>query len=375
MPRTRVILLFLALIALGCDSKPKAPTFVPPEREPEGPTYEIELQPLTPLAVGRQTHVVVDSLGNICWVQESPKADDILFIMGEDKIPRSTTLTVPRICDALGEPGGTGNIQSIAAARNGEIYFYFSGARARKTLTALGLYSNRTGAIRIIDDSDALMSGTGFGKSIALARGTVISQGNTFWLWVRHTDDSCLLRLRYPDIPARGNLPLESRVLNVRFGDRKQDLTSPDYALAPAGEETVYWLDRAESMLYTIDQNGQVKMFKSLVGLPVAMSLPMKTAPEEMMLFFADAPAAEVKNLRQLDLPRVKVRTTFPAMVILERDVVRTVPRERISSYPGLSLSAMRVGELAAVEKGKGWVAYDSVSGQLLRMTMRQRQL
>src|SRR5690242_20504676 len=88
--------LVIALM-FGCDRRPAtsgagggaAAVAAPPE-------YELELKPLTPLAENAPTHIVVDSLGNICWVQETERKDDTLFIMGEGLIPRTTELSSMR---------------------------------------------------------------------------------------------------------------------------------------------------------------------------------------------------------------------------------------------------------------------------------------
>src|SRR4051794_27367917 len=124
MIRRRLVLVLLVLVACGsCKPAPSRPRVA----KIVAPIFEVELKPLTPLIANTPTHVVVDSLGNICWVQESEAGDDNMFIIGEGEIPRSTNLTSARILAALGASGGSGNIQSLAAGRNGALYFYFLG--------------------------------------------------------------------------------------------------------------------------------------------------------------------------------------------------------------------------------------------------------
>ncbi len=363
------------LIATGaaCDRKKSTPIFIPPPKE-EGPSYEIELQPVTPLAAARQTHVAVDTLGNLCWLQESDRGDDTMFIMGDDKVPHAADLSTGRICDSLGVSGGTGNIQSLAPARGGDLYFYFLGSKGRQTLACLGIYSNKTGRIRVLADAKTLMAETGLGPSIALARGNVISHGNSYWLWVRHTDASALHRLRAVDIPASGFIAVEPGRLNVRIQGHPVDLTSPDYAIAPAGEDSLFWLDRTESMLYRVDANGYVSLHKSLVGLPIALSLPARDVQGRVLIFAGDSPKSDVKNLSQINLPRVRVTVPFPALLMFDQNALRAIGREKFHLYPGVSLQAMRIGELIADPRDRSWLAYDNNSGELIRMRISERE-
>jgi hypothetical protein len=367
-----------ALLALlwaipACDRKPAAPTFVPPPKD-EGPSYEIRLEPVTPLSPARLTHVALDTLGNLCWIQETDKGDDTLFIMGDDRVPRAADLSTDRICDALDASGGTGNIQSIAPAPKGEIYFYFLGVKGRKTLACLGLYSNKTAQVRVLADTNTLMDETGLGKSITLARGTVVSRGGSFWLWVRHTDASALHRLRYVDIPPAGYVALERGRLNVRVEGQKVDLTHPDYSISPAGEDSLFWFDRTDAMLYRIDSNGYVKLFKSMVGLPVSLSTPALDAQGRIVIFAADAPKSEVKNISQIDLPRLRVTVPYPAILMLEQDSLRAIGGDKFEIYPGVSLAAMRLSELLPEPRERAWIAYDANSGELIRMRIAERQ-
>jgi hypothetical protein len=368
-------LILLIMIAAGaaCDRKKATPIFIPPPKE-EGPSYEVELQPVTPLAAARLTHIAVDSLGNLCWVQESDQADDTMFIMGEDKVPHAADLSTTRVCEALGISGGTGNIQSLAPARGGDLFFYFLGSKGRQTLACLGLYSNKSGRIRVLADTNTLMAETGLGRSITLARGTVVSHGNSYWLWVRHTDASALHRLRAVDIPSSGYIALESGRLNVRIEGHTVDLTNPEYAISAAGEESLFWLDRTESMLYRIDANGYVSLYKSLVGLPLALSLPSRDPQGRILIFAADSPKSEVTNLNQINLPRVRVTVPFPALLMFDQNALRAIGSDKFHLYPGVSLQAMRIGELISDPKDRSWLGYDNNSGELIRMRISERE-
>ena len=87
--------LVLLLLALGaCDREPARVT---PSTNPAPQGYQLELKPITPLLPSRSTHVALDSLGNVYWVQESDRGDDTLFVIGEGEIPRATQLSAANI--------------------------------------------------------------------------------------------------------------------------------------------------------------------------------------------------------------------------------------------------------------------------------------
>src|SRR6266542_3279467 len=109
-------LLLLVAPLLSCDRKSSTIENIPvPEAQAPGPTYELNFQPLAPLERSKPTHVTVDSLGSIYWVQEHETGDDVVFIMGETQIPRPSDLTAVGIAEAMGFRNGSGNVQSLAA--------------------------------------------------------------------------------------------------------------------------------------------------------------------------------------------------------------------------------------------------------------------
>jgi len=164
-----ITLLSITLLS-ACDRQPAPlPTTAP------DPVFELELKPLTPLLPSKLTHLAVDPLGNIFWVQESDRGDDTLFVIGEGDIPRATQLSADSIAALLGAPGGRGNIQGIAAGPAGDIFFYFNAAQGRQTFSCIGQFTPKTAAIRILADTANLAAATGMGQSLPLARGSVVS--------------------------------------------------------------------------------------------------------------------------------------------------------------------------------------------------------
>src|SRR5262249_32347621 len=144
-------LLIIGALVCGCDRRAPA---VPTTQIVVEPSFRMEVKPLTPLVPGRQTHITVDPLSNVYWVQEVPDfSDDTLFVIGDEGVPRATQLSSASIAAALNAPGGKGHIHGIAAGATGEIYFYFFGSRDRQSLAAVGRYTPKNGAIQILADT------------------------------------------------------------------------------------------------------------------------------------------------------------------------------------------------------------------------------
>jgi len=373
--------MLLAGILCACDDrrqKSELPV-IPTTPAENGPSYELDLQPLTPLTPNRTTHVAADPLGNICWLQETESADDTVFIMGEGQIPRVSDLTTSRVADTInGGRGATGRIQSIAAGRGGEIYFYFIGRSGKRLIAALGLYTPKNSRIRILADADALKDASGLGASVALARGTLYSNNACVWLWLRHSDDSALFRLRHTDIPAAGSPRLAESLMSVTIQDQKVSLTDDDYNFAPAGDDTLFWMDTDESELRQIDGLGRVKTVRSLIGLPVALSAPVRGDQGKLLMFAGDAPIMEAQHIGQVDAQRVRLNVKYPAMLMFAGggapgQPVRAVGADSFVIYSGFPLSTMRIRNLIPEAKGGTWIAYDPSSGELLRLRLREK--
>ena len=172
-----ILLLVAAAFALpGCDDERPKPV---PATRPAA-ALDLELKPLTPLLPNRPTHVTVDRLGNVYWVQETDRGDDAMFVIGEGGIPR----------DAVGgaEHRGTARHQrsaraatstespppQIAAATSTSTsWAQRAGGRSR----ASGRLPQRPRTMRILSDTDAVAAATGMGRSLPLARASVVCDG------------------------------------------------------------------------------------------------------------------------------------------------------------------------------------------------------
>ncbi|MCA1684249.1 MAG: hypothetical protein LC708_03885, partial [Actinobacteria bacterium] len=269
------MLLVLLTIALGCDREPATPAPVDPL--PVRPTLEI--RPVAPLLPARRTHIAVDARGNVFWSQEAEGGDDdVVFSLGDDGVPRATPLTADAALAATNEAGGaetSGNIQSLAFGPDGALYFYVTGGTDRRTIAAFGRFLPSTSVIQLLAPTKSLMTATGMGRALALARGTVVVSDERIVLWLRHTDTSSLIELDpRAATSATGARAELKQTPPVRTDAGPLRMTRENQFLAPGRDGSLLLLDHSAGALFTIDSAGNAVVLQELPGLPQALSLP-----------------------------------------------------------------------------------------------------
>jgi hypothetical protein len=382
--RGRILALMVVVVVVGSISCDRKPVALPPSTAPAQPALELELKPLTPLLPNRPTHIAVDPLGNIYWSQEIDRADDTMFVIGEGDIPRATQLSVANIAAAMNASGGKGNIQDIAtaAASGGEIFFFYNGVLGRRTLACFGVYSPRTAQIRVLADTDALAAATGKGRSLSLARGTIIADERNVWVWVRHSDAWAVFRVD-PRLPTSGPVQLNKQFDVLKLGEQQQqqpiELTRDEYQMSAAPGGALFLLDPVAGRLMKITASGEASVVRSLVGLPIDLSTPAIDKSGQMLLFAANAelikPRTADAAIKAQQLPTFDA--TFPALLIFAAagDKVTHIGRDDMQAYPGFPVFGMRLRQLVAHPKNEAFISYDAGSGELLRVRVREKTL
>jgi hypothetical protein len=316
--------------------------------------------------------VTVDRLGNVYWVQETDRGDDTMFVIGEGGIPRATQLAVPNIAALLGvRESVRGNIHGIAAAADagGDVYFYFLGVQGRRTLACIGAFTPKTEKVRIVADTDAVAAATGMGRSLPLARASVVCDGRIVWLWLRHTDNWAVFRLEPARMPASGPAKLPRAFENVRLEGRPVELTRDDMEIAPAPGGALFLIDIGGARLVKIGAEGDATIVRSLAGLPSVLSTPSVDPQQNLVLFAGNGDIIGVKGKdANAAAAALADSSTYPALLIFKPDQILSIGRDHMHAYPGFPIFGTRLRQLVPHASEGGWVSYDAGSGELLHV-------
>jgi hypothetical protein len=362
--------LLMGALLIGCR---RSSTSVLPSATAPTATVEpqLDLKPLTPLLSNRPTHLSMDPQGNLYWVQETEAGADTMFVMGSSGIPAATSLSSASIAQSLdAATDAHGNILSICAGPAGEIYFYFRGASRGQLIAALGAFSPGPSPIRILADTSTLETATEMGRSLALAGGTLINDGQNIWFWVHHTDSSRIFRFNPRGLSPGVPLILTPAFTHVMLDDTAVPLTDDTDRLVSSGRSELMVLDPDHARLLRIDSNGHVMQALSLLGLPGALSPPVIGKRGQIILFAASSPP--LGSSRPDDRRKVwQINATPPALLMFDNTGnVSAIGRDHINAYPGFPVFGLRLTDLISdpTSDQDRWIGYDANSGQVLRL-------
>jgi hypothetical protein len=347
----------------GCD-RPSQPAGGNADAGPPPPP-RLRLSTIAPLLPDRPTHFAVDQIGNVIWVQETDNGKDMAYTISAGAIPQATRLTSATILSAMNVEDGTGNIQSLAAAPDGGIYFYFAGGTARDVVACVGYFLSRTSELRILAATEPIQRLARMGASLGLARGKLIPSGQSLWLWVRHSDGSAFLK--FPALPPAMSKPLElSRPFQAIRNDRREITPAGDSCrVGVAADLSLVVVDLFNGTLWNVDTSGNASVYWSLVGLPGNMSAPAISPEGRIMVFAADSKPLKERSIAQIANPVVQAQ--YPAMLFFDKQSVTAINRDAIQAYPGFPVYQLQITEMAPEKGGRSWIAYDNASGELLR--------
>ncbi|MCC7349143.1 MAG: hypothetical protein IT446_01115 [Phycisphaerales bacterium] len=362
----RVFLLVLFLMPLACKRKP---TPAPPPPMPAATIPILNVQSLIPLVPGRPTHLAVAPRQQFYWVQESTTGDDTVIGLDSRMIPQATDLTAGKILSELGASSGTGNIQSLVWADD-QLYFYFLGGQNARVIACLGRFSPSTGRIRILANTESLDQATGMGPSLALARARIIATDGPWWLWLRHTDRSILLRFDPASLAPASPIEFHQPFATIQSPDGPLTMTLPQMHLSAGGDGRLLLTDLHSATLWTIDRSGQATNTLSLVGLSSGLSTPA-VDPKLGFIFFAAA--ADPMSALTIDrIAEPPVRTSYPALLMLNTDHWAAIDRQHFHVTGNLDPSTMQIEQLYPDPSQQGYLAYDNASGHLLLLKITQ---
>jgi hypothetical protein len=378
--------LLLLLWSPGCDRQSSNSQQTNATTQPQSPSraLAVQLTPITPLLPRLRTHVALDSHGNLYWIQESepaPPGGDLVFVMGNSGVPQTVpALAVSNLLAALGDEGrgGTGAIRSIAFGPGDNLYLLFAGGSGRTPLWALFQFSPTENKLKLLADTQRLMADSQMGASIDLARGSLVSNGRTLWVWLRHSDDSAILQL----IPREAGASIELRRLRLKPPKDVAQPNSEREDLCAGSDGSLYYVDRAPAMLWKIDpaaDHGYTAV-QSLDGLSRGLGV----------CAFDDAGGARVCVLAGDDDPLVShgyvapgekprasdvtwPQLSYPVFLELRRQddgqsAPLTITREDFRALPALHVQDLQPRGLLLDRTNGTFITFDAATGELLRL-------
>ncbi len=362
----RSFVLAIALCTgIGCDGTPP-----PPAKTAAKPIPWAQFTSLTPLPVNRRTHIAAIGGGTIYWVQETDAGRDIAFAMNDGALPVATRLTSAAICEKLAEPAGTGNIQSLVGGSDSKLYFFFAGGKGRKSLTVLGSFSPSTSEIKILADAGKLKTDTALGDSLVLARATLVRNADTIWLWLRHDDGFALTSFSTAQPNPQLRRPFES----VTDVTQSIELTSPREDLTAGPDNSLVYLDRKHTQIWTIDSRGTASLLQSTKDLPQDLSTPQVDSAGNMLLFAPQiAAATDPDDPASLGgaTPDKNTVAKFPAVITWFKNQRVIIDRDHMDVPARISVRELKISEFARFRTG--WLGYNSQTGDLLRMQLVEK--
>src|SRR5262249_54408779 len=107
------------------------------------------------------------------------------------------------------------------------------------------------------------------------------------------------------------------------------------------------------------------------------LSTPTTDRAGHLLLFAGNAELIPPKTVE--DAGQLKLDTSYPAMLIFESNnaeqrKVMSIERDNIVAYPGFPVFGMKLDELVPQPRDEAWISYDSGSGELLRLKIREKK-
>jgi hypothetical protein len=245
----------------------------------------------------------------------------------------------------------------------------------------VGIYTPKSAQVRILADADALADATGMGRSLPLARGSIVADPRNVWIWLRHSDGWAMFRIDPRSVATSGPMRLPKAFDAVTLNGQPIALTREEYQMSPAPAGSLFLVDPLAGRLLKIAPSGQATVARSLVGLPVDLSTPAVDSAGRLLIFAANdrlitRPAGVAAPTTDASQPE-KFDASFPALLIFDTPAggngVLHIGRDNMQAYPGFPVFGMRLRELVPQADAQGWVTYDAGSGELLRASVHEK--
>lgn len=331
----------------------------------------VVLTGMATLHAGEKTSLVASEGGNILLLQ--PDAQRRLMVMDGGGSLSESSLSPARMMAMLGATGGPIadgkiSVRAVAALGGGKLVVYAAGTARRRSLVSLWLYQPGRDVLTLAADSKALGDASGMGDSIDLADAQFVQTSRGVWLCLYHSDAAVFFLL--PGDLLAPNVRLRRAFSQLRQDGRPLRFLADDRLFARA--DGGLGLLRGDGAVCSIGEEGNVFDIPRIAGRP-AWSAPPLSLPSD--------PGAPVKTRLEfypndlaagdaLAAPPTEADTPprYPAFAIAGAQSTRTIDRESITIRPGFPVHALRITAWC-LDPGSGdAIAYDSMSGEIMRI-------
>jgi len=357
----RPLCLILLLLICSCDDTDARRI----ERTPK--SLVAEFSSVLQLRANQRTLLAMGTGGQVYFHQPDGSASQVLQSLDTTGQVRATTLTPLRIAKLLNAPDGRPALRAIATLGDGRVVAYFNGSSRRDSLACLVLFDPANDQVRIIASPEELVRESRMGLTIDLADAQMVVSGTTLWLFLRHVDQTAVLRLDTRAV--RGG---EARVARAFESLRTEEgvlSTKPEDVLSTQADGTVWMLRPSSGELWRVNRDGLAFANKQPDSRPrlsvIPMLLPGLVERDRATLYFFPAedlaPALDARA-------SVEESSSYPALLLVGATEERFIDRQRLETRPAFPTYAMHLTHWILEPQTNDVFAYDAMSGEVFRI-------
>jgi hypothetical protein len=358
----RLFLLLTIVTAVSCDNA--GTSSGPPPRKPSA-----DVASLVSLRANQRTDIAITTAGRIYVCQ--PDADSSVRIL-EGTEPKYTSLTPARVAQLLGDSEAKGTLRAMTAMPSGELLVYYSGSTRRQSASSLLLFDPIKDTLKVAASAEQLAEVTKMGVSLDLADAQLERAGGTIWVLLRHVDQTALFAIDARQIGS-GDVTSWRPIRSLRADDGIVAIAKDDRLFGQL-DGSAWLLRPATGELWQLSTEGRAYASKLPPNRPRTSVVPISLPPtstrkaQRLMFYpFEDLPADPLTSpdVREFDFTR------YPAFVLSAKDTEFVIERDAINTRPAYPTYAMRFTSWALDPTGDGVVAYDAMSGEIVRIRLR----
>jgi hypothetical protein len=352
----------MLVFAVSCDDAvaPRAAA----QRKPSA-----EIASLVSLRANQRTDIAITT-GSRIYVCQPDADSSVRFIEGSE--PKYTSLTPARVAQLVGDSEAKGTLRALTSMPSGELLVYYSGSTRRQSASSLLLFDPIKETLKVAATAQQLAEVTKMGPSLDLADAQLERAGSTIWFLLRHVDQTALFALDARQIGS-GDLSSWRLIRTLRTDEGVVAIAKEDRLFGQL-DGSAWLLRPTTGEVWQLNAEGRAYVSKLPANRPRTSVVPITLPPtatrkaQRLMFYpFEDLPPDPLMSpdIREFDLTR------YPAFLLSTKDTEFVIEREAINTRPAYPTYAMRLTAWALDPGGDGVVAYDGMSGEIVRIRLR----